>query len=162
MSGERNGMSEALNLLEQVGFDASGNLLTRTQAEVLVLRQRGYTQDEIADLLDSSRPNVANIEARARENIEKAEETVRVTRAIRAPVQVSIPAGTDLYAVPDEVYDACNRADIKVTYSAPELMKRILDEAQHVVSGRTIDAPLTVSVDGSGEVLIRRENRQSE
>jgi len=162
MTGEHNGRSEARELLERVGFDSSATVLTRTQAEVLVLRERGYTQDEIADVLGSSRPNVANIEGRATQNVENAEETVRVIRAIRAPVRVEIPTGTDLYDVPDEVYDACNRADVKVAYSAPELMKRILDEAQDVVSGRTIDAPLTVSVDGSGEVLIRRENRQSE
>lgn len=162
MSGEQNAISEARALLEQVGFDASSNLLTQTQAEVLVLRQRGYTQTEIADILGSSRPNVANIEGRATDNIEKAEETLRAIRAIRAPVQIAIPAGTDLYDLPDEVYEACNRADIKVQYSAPKLIRRILDAAENVVGGRTIEAPLTVSVDEDGEVMIRRENRQSE
>jgi Tfx family DNA-binding protein len=161
MSGDPDGLSAVRDLLERVGFDASETVLTRTQAEVLVLRQRGYTQEEIAGLLESSRPNVANIEARARDNVAKAEETARLARAIKAPVQVSIPAGTDLYDVPDEVYDASNRADIKVAYSAPELVRRILDDANDVISGRAIDAPLAVSVSEDGEVMIRREDSQS-
>lgn len=162
MNSENNGELEARDFLERVGFDPNKSVLTRRQAEILVLRTRGYTQSEIADLLGTSRANVTNIEASARDNVAKAEETVKLVKAMEAPIRVSIPAGADIYDVPDMIYDACNRADIKVPYSAPELMKRILDEAESVVTERTIETPLTVSVDGDGEVLIRHENRELE
>ena len=148
--------------LERVGFDPAESILTQRQAVVLLLRERGHTQAAIADRLGTSRANVANVEASARENVEKAVETVRVVRAVEAPVKVAIPAGTDIYDVPERVYETANRADIKVAYSAPELVTRILDEAETAVSGRTIDASLTLSVDQEGEVLISRAGRDRE
>ena len=156
---QKGGRAEAREILDRVGFDPAGSVLTRRQAEVLVLRSRGYTQTAIAEELGTSRPNVSNIESTATENVDKAEETLRVVQAIRAPVRVSIPAGIDIYEVPGEVYEACNRADIKVQYSAPELMKRVLEEARDVVSGRTVEAALTVSVDQDGGVQVRRATR---
>ena len=162
MDHEESATAEAGEILDRVGFDPATSVLTRRQAEVLVMRERGFTQTAIAEALGTSRPNVANIEATAAENVEKAEETVRFVRAMGAPVQVSIPAGIDIYDVPDEVYEACNRADIKVSYSAPELMREVLDEASAVVSGRTVEAPLAVSVDEDGDLLIRRADRDRE
>lgn len=162
MNSENDARSDAREFLDRVGFDPTRSVLTQRQAEILVLRKRGYTQPEIAEEGGTSRANVANIEASARENVEKAKETTRVVRAMDAPVQVAIPAGTDIYDVPDMVYDACNEADIKVPYSAPTLMKQILDEAEDVVSERTIEASLIVSVDTEGAVLIRATNHANE
>ena len=59
-------------LLEQAGFDAERSVLTRRQAEVLALRERGVRQASIADLLGTSRANVSSVESSARENVEKA------------------------------------------------------------------------------------------
>lgn len=147
-------------LLDEVGFDPERNILTKRQAEVLVLRDRGIPQQAIADELETSRANVANIEASARSNIDRAEETLRFVEAIQAPVQVAILAGSDIYDVPDAVYAACDEADIKVDHSAPDLMKRVLDANAAVVSGRTVETPLSVIVKADGEVLVRR--KQSE
>lgn len=148
--------------LDRIGFDPEESVLTQRQAEVFVLRERGYSQSSIADHLGTSRPNVANIEASARNNIQKAKETLRIVEATKAPVRISIAAGTDVYDVPDEVFAACDEADIKAAYSAPELMKRILDEAEDSVHGRTVEAPLTVSVSRDGELAIQRVNRSEE
>lgn len=156
MDAENDDEIDARAVLDEFGFDPARSVLTRRQAEVLLLRQRGYTQAEVAAELGTSRPNVANVEASANENVAKAKETVRLLRVMEAPVQVAVPAGMDIYDVPETVYEACNRAGIKVDYSAPELLKRILDEDEAAVDGRTIEAALTLSVDDTGEVLIRR------
>lgn len=147
----------AAAILDRVGFDPAESVLTTRQAEVLVLRKRGLAQAAIADRLGTSRANVANVEASARDNVAKAEATVRFVAAIDAPVQVSIPAETDIYDVPEAVYDACNAEDIKVSYSAPELQRRVLEEAGDVIAGRSIQAPLLVSVTLEGDVQIRRD-----
>ena len=154
--------AEAGDVMDRVGFDPGASVLTRRQAEVLVLRSRGYTQSAIAETLGTSRPNVSNVESTATENVDRAEETLRVVRAIRSPVRVSIPPGIDIYDVREKVSEACNRADIKVQTSAPELMKLLLDEAQDVISGRTIEASLTVSVDEDGVVQVHRTNSDVE
>jgi len=143
-------------LLDRVGFDASAGVLTRRQAEVLALREQGVSQADIAERLGTSRANVSSVESSARSNVEKARETVAFAEALRAPVQVELESGTDLYDVPDLVYEACDGAGVKVTQSAPELMKLVSDAAGDAVSGRQVRAPLLVGVTTEGEVRVRR------
>lgn len=143
-------------LLAEVGFDESTSVLTRRQAEVLVYRERGVAQADIADELGTSRANVSSIEASARENVEKANETVAFAEALDAPVRISIEAGTDLYDVPNRVYSACDEAGVKVTRTAPELMKLVGDAAGDAVQGRRVRTDITVAVTGEGEVTVRR------
>ncbi|MDG5776084.1 Tfx family DNA-binding protein [Haloarculaceae archaeon H-GB2-1] len=148
-------------LLRTVGFDAAHSVLTDRQAQVLAMRERDFTQAAIADRLGTSRANIASIEASARENVEKARETVEFVHALRAPAQVSILEGTDLYDVPGKVFAACDDADIKVNYTAPELMKRISDAAEDAIEGREVSENLLVSVTTEGTIKIRRQSGET-
>ena len=147
---------DVAELLDRTGFDAEENVLTRRQAEVLALREHGLRQLDIANLLGTSRANVSNIEGSARENVEKATETVNFAEALGAPVRVEIPADTDLYEVPNMIYDAADEAKIEVSYTAPDLMKLVSDEAGEAVQGREIQAPLLVGVTTDGTVRVRQ------
>ncbi|MEY7849950.1 Tfx family DNA-binding protein [Natrarchaeobius sp. A-rgal3] len=148
-------IDETEELLGEIGFDAETSILTRRQAQVLALRERGISQADIADELGTSRANVSSVEASARENVEKARETVAFAEALRAPVRVRVPKGTDLYDVPELVYDACDEAGVKVDYTAPDLMKVVSDAAGSAVSGRQIATPLIVGVTSEGMVRVR-------
>lgn len=143
-------------LLRETGFDTKRTVLTRRQAEVLVLRERGYKQAAIADHFGTTRANVTGIEARARENVDKARATVEFAEVLSAPVRVELPAGTDLYDAPDLVFDACDGAGVKVGRNAPELMKSISDAAGSAVDGRQIRTSLLVKVTSDGSVRIRK------
>lgn len=147
---------DADDLLDRTGFDADASVLTRRQAEVLALRERGLRQVDVADRLGTSRANVSSVEASARENVEKARETVAFAEALAAPVRVEIPAGTDLYDVPSRVYDACDEAGVKVGHTAPNLMKVVGDAAGDAVQGREIRQRLFVTVASDGTVRVRR------
>jgi Tfx family DNA-binding protein len=144
------------SLLSQAGFDPDQSILTRRQAEVLALRERGVRQTVIADLLGTSRANVSSIEASARSNVAKARETVAFAEALTAPVQVDVAAGTDLYDVPKLVYDACDEAGVKVNHTAPDLMKRVSDAAGDAVQGREVRDQILVGVTSDGAVRVRR------
>lgn len=144
--------------LRRVGFDASASVLTRRQAEVLALRERGHTQAAIADRLGTSRANIASIESSARENVEKARETVGFVNALQAPARVTIEPGIDLYDVPGKVFSACDDADIKVNYTAPELMKSISDAAGGAVEGRQVTDALLVTVTTDGTIRVRTQS----
>ncbi|PSQ00884.1 RNA polymerase subunit sigma-70 [Halobacteriales archaeon QS_5_70_17] len=146
---------DAPRLLERVGFDPETNVLTRRQAEVLCLREHGIPQAEIADWLGTSRANVSSIEASARDNIAKARETVAFAEALRAPVQVTVEEGTDLYDVPQMVYSACDEAGVKVNYAAPELMKLVSDAAGDAVRGREVRRDILVGITSDGAVRVR-------
>jgi hypothetical protein len=143
-------------ILDRAGFDADRSVLTRRQAEVLALRERGVRQADIADRLGTSRANVSSVESSARANVEKAHETVAFVEALAAPVQVEVAAGTDLYDVPKLVYDACDEAGVKVNQTAPDLMKRVSDEAGDAVQGREVRETLLVGVTTGGRVRVRR------
>ncbi len=142
-------------LLDRVGFDADDSVLTRRQAEVLALRERGLKQSVIANRLGTSRANVSSVESSARENVAKARETIAFAEALAAPVRVEIPADTDLYDVPGRVYDACDEAGVKVNHTAPELMKVVSDAAGDAVHGREVRRRLFVTVSSDGTVRVR-------
>ena len=152
--------TDADAVLEQAGFDPDESILTRRQAEVLALRERGLTQSSIADRFGTSRANVASIESSARDNVRKARETVAVAEALRAPVQVQVDAGTDLYEVPATVFDACDEADLKVPHTAPELLARVSETAGDAVVGRQVRTDLFLSVGADGSVRVRRQQSE--
>lgn len=142
-------------LLAELGFDETESVLTRRQAEVLALRERDVPQRAIADELGTSRANVSSVEASARNNVERAHETVAFAEALRAPVRVAVDAGTDLYDVPSRVFSACDEAGVKVNRTAPELMKLVGDAAGDAVVGREVKRDLIVSVTSDGQVRVR-------
>ena len=146
---------DADELLEKAGFDAETSVLTHRQAEVLALREQDIPQADIADSLGTSRANVSSVESSARENIAKARETVDFANALTAPVRLTIESGTDLYDVPTRVYSACDDADVKVSRTAPELMKLIGDAAGDAVRGRAVQRDITVTVTNDGRVTVR-------
>ena len=147
---------DAAELLERVGFDADESVLTERQAEVLALRERGLRQADIAERLGTSRANVSSVEASARDNVERAKETVAFAEALSSPVRVEIPAATDLYDAPKRVYDACDEAGVKVNQTAPDLMKTIGDRAGDAVRGREVRERLFVSVGANGTIRVRQ------
>ena len=153
---------DTTTLLDRLGFDAERNVLTRRQATVLALRERDVSQADIASRLGTSRANVANIEASARRNVEKAREAVAFADALRAPVRVRIEAGTDIYDVPDAVYAAADEADVTVEYGAPALMKAVVDEVEDAIQDRQVTAPLLLSVGQDGLVTVRRSDDEVE
>ena len=144
------------SVLARVGFDPETNVLTRRQAEVLALRERGLRQSDIADYLGTSRANVSSVEASARANVERARETIAFAEALSAPVHVEIAAGTDLYDAPRRVYDACDEAGVKVNQTAPDLMKTIGDRAGDAVHGREVRHRLFVTVADDGALRVRK------
>ncbi|MFC7231963.1 Tfx family DNA-binding protein [Saliphagus sp. GCM10025308] len=149
-------IEDAEEILEEVGFDPEASVLTHRQAQVLALRERGFSQASIADALGTSRANVSSVEGSARDNLERARETIAFAEALRAPVRVQVEAGTDLYDVPEAVYAACDEAGVKVEYTAPDLMKVVSDAAGDAVTGRQVATDLVVGVTSEGSVRVRQ------
>lgn len=142
------------SILDELGFDAEENLLTRRQAEVLVMREHGFEQEVIAGWLGCSRANVSSIEGSARRNIDRAHETVSFAELLAAPVRVDLPAGLDLYDVPDRIYKACDDHGIKVGHGAPELIRLVREGAPtHLEQGTIIEA-VAVRIAGDGSVRV--------
>lgn len=142
-------------LLAEAGFDPDENVLTRRQAHVLALRERDYSQEEIAAILGTTRANISSVESSARRNVRRAEETVGVAAALRAPVRVRISPGTDLFDVPDAVFRACDDAGTKVAHPSAEIVRAVRHDAEEAIENDRIVKPLFVGVDGEGSITIR-------
>lgn len=143
------------SLLDRAGFDPDKSVLTRRQAEVLALRECGLRQVDVADRLGTTRANVSGVEASARENVEKARETVALAEALAAPIRVEIESGVSLYEVPERVYEAADDADIKVDQSAPDLMKSLSEAAGDGIEARKVKEQLLIGITSEGEVWVR-------
>lgn len=74
--------------------------LTRKQFQVLCLRKRGYSQNEITSVLHMSRSGVSTIEARARKQIDKARQTLGAYDLLQTQHIVIIERGTHLQRIP--------------------------------------------------------------
>lgn len=143
------------DLLSEAGFDPDENVLTHRQAQVLALRERGFSQEEIAAVLGTTRANISSIEASARRNVTRANETVDVAAALRAPVRVRIDPGTDLFDVPDAIFRACDEAGTKVAHPSAEVVRAVRQDAADAIEDGQVVTPLLIGVDGDGSITIR-------
>ena len=141
-------------LLEERGFDPDDSVLTRRQAEVYVLRERSNRQADVAEILGTSRANVASVESSARKNVRKARNTVAFADVLAAPIHVEIEPGTDLYNVPRRVFATCDDAGVEVNHTAPELMEQVNDAAESAVQGRQVVRRITIGVTSEGDISV--------
>lgn len=134
---------------------ADGTVLTDRQLEVLEYRERGYTQQEVATELGTTDSNVSAIERSARENVEKAKQTLRVVRTLQSPVRFTVPAGTTFDALVDDVYAQGDAADVRIAYCRPELYSHLYNKlrSQTAQNCLTVDVEVGLAEDGSVDVL---------
>jgi Tfx family DNA-binding protein len=147
---------DAATMLERAGFDAEESVLTRRQAEVLALREHGLTQSAIGDRLGTSRANVSAVERAARDNVERSRETIAFADALVAPIRVTVETGDKLYDVPGRVYEAADKAGVKINQTAPDLMRTVGREAGDAVDGGRVVEPILVGVTLDDTVRVRR------
>jgi len=132
---------------------AKKSFLTPSQIQILQLRAEGYIQSEIAKIMNISRSNVSITEKRARQNLEKAINTIRIFEMI-APIVVKVEKGTDLFEIPKIVFDKADRAGIVVEYNAIQLTDMIREKMWKKLRGREVVEEFTVTVLRTGRVVV--------
>jgi hypothetical protein len=128
--------------------------LTEMQARVLELRAKGLTQAEIARQLKTSRANVCILEHRARQNIARAERTLKLSRKLLAQIVLRIKPGDDIMSAPKRFFSVADVAKVDVKLDTPALIAKIRREAQDKLRGRTAIAPIELALTADGEVLV--------
>ncbi len=128
--------------------------LTEAQARVLELRVKGLTQAEIARKLKTSRANVCILERRGRDNIARAERTLKLAAKLRAPVVLVIRQGDDILEVPKRLFEAADAAKIRVKLGTPDIIAKIREGAGDKLHGRSATQSFDVVLTSDGELLI--------
>ena len=142
---------------EEEGSGASPSLLTNRQVSVLRLRRKGMSQQEVADLLGTTRSNVSILEKRALQNVVKARATLKEWTMIQAPVSLKVPAGTDVFDVPALVFSEADEAGIKLGISSVDIVVQIKNKTPAALKKRMILRDLEVAVTEDGLVLVQEE-----
>lgn len=131
------------------------SFLTETQIKILKLRKKGLTQEEIAKLMNTSRANISMIEKRAKENIEKAKNTLKIYTDIIAPLKITIREGTDVFDIPKLIFKKSDEGDIHVRYSSLEILELINKNAKEYIDKRIVKKSFTINILENGEISFK-------
>jgi Tfx family DNA-binding protein len=130
--------------------------LTERQKQVLVLREEGETQREIAEEFGTSASNVSMIQKAAEENIEKAHRTVELAKHIRTPQRVDVEPGDHIDDVIETVYDMGDVQGVKIEHSRPELYTHIYTSLSELFEGEHFDDEVGIGITEDGNVEFYR------
>jgi|AGTN01.2.fsa_nt_gi DNA-binding protein, Tfx family len=135
-------------------IDKKNMFLTERQVLVLKLKKKGMSQAEIARKLKTTRGNICTTEKLALKNVEKAKNTLKFYRTIESPVNLTIPEGTDLYDVPEMIFDIADKKQIKTTLDEAAIIVKLKTEAADRLRGRLAIDNIDLSVDEHGNLII--------
>ncbi len=130
-------------------------MLTDRQKEVLRYRKKGLTQQQIADIISTSKANVCTIEKAALQNIERAKETLAFLHTLDATHLCTLKAETDLLDAASAIYRKAEGLDIKVKYDTISLVNRLRDSNPEKFRGRFIRDSVEVYIKGDGEIYFQ-------
>jgi HTH-type transcriptional regulator, fmd operon transcriptional regulator len=127
-------------------------LLTDRQKDVLRYRKQGLTQQQIADIISTSKANVCTIEKAALQNIDKARETLDFLLTLDATHLCTIKAETDLLDAAGLVYKKAESMGIKVKYDTISLVNRLRDSSPDKFKARYVRDNVEVYIKDDGEL----------
>jgi len=132
----------------------TASLLTDRQKLILQYRRAGKTQQEIADILQTSRSNVSTIEKAAHENIRMAKETLEYLYMLDATLVCTLDAGGDITRDAFLIYDAAKQFEIKVQYTTSALINRIVSAVPEKLNGTHIREDINVYLNKTGILYV--------
>jgi Tfx family DNA-binding protein len=143
--------------MKQDGNDPEGaaSLLTERQLMVLRLRREGRSQQEVAEILGTTRSNVSILEKRAHQNIARATRTLEEWRTIRAPISLKIPAGTDVFDVPSMIFDAADHKSIDLPVTSLDIIVQLRGKAPRIFRKRALLTDVEVYITEEGDLIIQ-------
>ncbi len=132
---------------------ASDSFLTERQLEILELRGKWRTQEEVARKLGTTRENVTITEKRARENIEKARRTIDAFEML-SPVEIKIEEGEDIFGVPDKILRVGDATGTEVLYGKTTIIGMLRRHAGDKIRGNKILDGFKVLLLRSGKIKL--------
>ncbi len=130
------------------------SFLTERQLKVLQMRSQGCSQQEIADILGTTRSNISILEKRAHQNIQKSERTLQQWMMIRAPISLKIPLGTDVFDIPDKIFKAADSKSIQLPVTSLDIITQLRLKAPQLFRKRDVPKDIDIYITSEGELLI--------
>jgi Tfx family DNA-binding protein len=128
--------------------------LTDRQKEILRYRRAGYTQQQIADIVNTTKANVSLIEKAANENIQRAYETLEFMNTLDATYLYTLAKGHDLIEEAKLVLVKGIDQNTPIKYDLLELCNKVRDKVPDSVRGRLLRADIQVYLRDDGEIFL--------
>ncbi len=114
--------------------------LTEKQFRILALRSKGYSQRETAAELNMTRSSVSMIEGRARKQVQRARQTLRLFELTQTQRVLAIEIGTRLQQIPLIVLEEADKYNIHLRKNMVDILRMVKKERQTALSkeGRTV------------------------
>ncbi|NTU99557.1 MAG: Tfx family DNA-binding protein, partial [Methanoregulaceae archaeon] len=119
---------------------------------VLRYRKQGLTQQQIADIIQTSKANVCTIEKSAVENIRRARETLDFLYTLDATHLCTIIAGMDLLDVAPFIYREAEKIGIKVKYDTISLINKVRESTPERFRARHVREAIEVYINDEGDL----------
>jgi Tfx family DNA-binding protein len=129
------------------------SLLTDRQKEILRYRKSGMTQQQIADLIHTSKANVCTIEKSARDNILRAKETLKFFHTMDAFPLCILKEGSDLFDSATMIAEEAAKTGTTISIDTMDLINRLRNEFPTRIHGRFIKADIEVFLESSGGLV---------
>jgi len=127
-------------------------LLTDRQKEVLRYRKQGLTQQQIADIIHTSKANVCTIEKSGMENIKRARETLEFLYTLDATHLCTVESGTDLLEVAPFIFQEAEGLGIKVKYDTISLINKLREAMPERLRARHVRDKIEVYINDEGDL----------
>jgi Tfx family DNA-binding protein len=131
------------------------SFLTERQIKVLQLRLSGLSQQEVADLLGTTRSNISILERRAHQNIDRAERTLQQWMMLRAPISFHARAGTDVFDLPKGIFAEADRKGIHLPITSLDIVVQLRSRAPRLFKKRALERDALIFVTEEGKVLVQ-------
>ena len=142
---------------DELKDDAS--FLTERQIEVVKLRHKGRSQQEVADIMGTTRSNISILEKRAHQNIARAQNTLRQWMTIQAPISLKVTAGTVVFDIPARVFQAADRMSIQLPATSLDIIVQLRREAPELFKKRSLLQNIEIYVTEDGELIVQEPSQ---
>ena len=139
--------------------DGAVSFLTERQIEVLKLRHLGRSQQEIADMMGTTRSNISILEKRAHQNIVRAQNTLRNWMTIQAPISLRATAGTDVFDIPARIFQAADGLSIQLPATSLDIIVQLRRGAPELFKKRALLKDIQIYVTEDGELIVQEPSQ---
>jgi len=139
--------------------DDASSFLTERQIEVIKLRHKGRSQQEVADMIGTTRSNISILEKRAHQNIARAQNTLRQWMTIQAPISLKVTAGTDVFDIPARIFQAADRMSIQLPATSLDIIFQLRRGAPELFKKRALSQDIEIYVTEDGELIVKEPSQ---
>ena len=132
---------------------------TKEQVDILAMRSRGMTLDEIARQLGVSKASVHAVLKNALNIVRKARNTLKLYAEITGKVSVSIPAGSSIDDVVNDVFREADLHGIRLPLRSSDVVITLAKSINECIDfdNSIIKCDIKIIIDPKGNIEIRRK-----